>query len=76
MLMQSKMSEEEFRGALKKFGLTPAEACNLLWMKTRAVVNANTVNLHVERYGAMSGAYTAAFRLLFKELERDHDYTA
>ena len=73
--MQSKMSDEEFRGCLKKFGLTPAEACNLLWMKTRAVIRAHTVQLHVERFGSMSSAHTAAFRLLFKDLERDHEHS-
>jgi len=73
--MSSKMSKEEFEGQLKRFGLTPSEACNLLWIKTRAVVVAKTVMLHVERYGAMSGAYTAAFRLFFRELEKDHERT-
>lgn len=74
--MQSKMSKEEFNGELKKYGISPSEACNLLWIKTRAVVQATTINLHIERYGAMSAAYTAAFRLLFKDLERDHEHTA
>lgn len=72
-MMLSKMTREEFNGNLKKFGITAAEACNLLWMKTRAVVKAETIMLHVDRYGAMSAAYTAAFRLLFRDLERDHE---
>ena len=74
--MQAKMSLEEFNGNLEKFGITPAEACNLLWLKTRAVIKSETVKQHVERYGAMSAAYTAAFRFLFKELERDHERSA
>ena len=74
--MKSKMTAEEFKGYLDKFGLQPADACNLLWIKTRAVISANTLTLHVNRYGSMSSAYTAAFRLLFKDLERDHERTA
>lgn len=74
--MQSKMSLEEFEGELKKYGITAPEACKLVWMKTRAVIDANTLKLHMERYGRMSAAYTAAFRLFFESLRQDHEHTA
>lgn len=72
-MMRSKMTKEEFDGGLAKFGLTQTEALNVLWLKTRVVLSLGNIQTHMDRYGALSGAYTAAFRLLFRELERDHE---
>ena len=74
-MMTSKMTAEEFEGYLKKFNISAAEACNLIWIKTKAVLQAHTLNQHIERYGTLSAANTAAFRFLFKDLERDHEHT-
>lgn len=74
-MMTAKMGVEEFEGNLKKFGISYSEACNLVWVKVRAVIVPNTLRQHMERYGSMSSAYTAAFRFLFRELERDHEHT-
>lgn len=71
--MTAKMSEEEYRGNLRKFNISEAEACSLIWIKTRAVLKASTISLHLQRYGTLSAAHTASFRFLFKDLERDHE---
>lgn len=71
--MNSKMSEEEFEKELKKCGLTASEACISIENRTGVQIRASIIYLHIERYGAMSSAYTALFRLLFKELGRQHE---
>lgn len=71
--MTSKMTEEELNGNLKKFGLSRTEACRLVWLKTRATLNPSNMQNHIQRYGALSAPYTAALRLFFKDLEREHE---
>lgn len=71
--MRAKMTIEEFKGQLSRFGITETEAINLIWLKTRAVISQAAFQTHISRYGSLSPAYTATFRLLFRELERDHE---
>ncbi len=72
MVMQAKMSEEEYRGSLKKFGLGTSEAAQLIWIKTGSVIRPQVTETHLNRYGSLSHAYTAVYRFLFREMEREH----
>ena len=74
--MQAKMTEDEYKGYLKKFGLREIDAINLVWLKTRVTLSQGNIQTHIARSGSMSPAYTALFRLLFRDLERDHEYSA
>ena len=67
------MTEEEFNGFMSRHRLAMPAILQLMWMKTGAVISSDHIRTHFTRYGALSPAMTAAFRLLFKQLERDHE---
>jgi hypothetical protein len=74
MFMTDKMAKEEFEGQLKRFGCSGISAiCQMMHLKTGALVMPQTVRTHLDRYGHLSTALTAALRLLFRELERNHE---
>jgi hypothetical protein len=74
MFMSERMSKEEFEGNLKKFGLSGiSSACHIVLMKTGAVLRPDSVRSHLERQQYLSPAYTAIFRMIFKELEKRHE---
>lgn len=72
--MTGTMTQEEFKGLLKRYGFTGTSAiCHVLLMKTGVVLRPQSVNTHLERYGRLSPSLTATFRLLSRELERCHE---
>lgn len=73
--MTTKMSKEEFDGQIKRFGLSGiSEISHIMLLKTGAVLSPQSVRTQMERYGHLSPSLTAAFRLLFRDLERSHEH--
>jgi hypothetical protein len=73
MMIEAKMSAEEFNGLLKRYRLNYADVSSLIYMKTGAVIDPKHVRTQLERYGFLSGTMTAVFRLLFKLLDAVHE---
>lgn len=74
-MMSMQMTKEEFEGQLKRFGCNGiSSACHILLLKTGAAINPKSVRTHLERYGHLSPSLTAAFRMMFREMERQHEY--
>lgn len=67
--LKSKMTEDEFRSALKKAGISGiSEALIILERNTGVNIHHSAISTHILRYGALSKAHTAMFRLLFDKL--------
>jgi hypothetical protein len=74
MLMTAKMTTEEFRGQMSRYGLNQVtQVCHVLFMKTGVVIDPRHIRLNMERKEQFSAPLSAAFRLLFKDLERQHE---
>ena len=71
MIIESKMSAEEFTGLAKKYRLNYSDVSTLLFARTGAVIKPQSLRTHVERHGAFSAPLTAALRLLFGQLENE-----
>lgn len=72
--MTTQMTDDEFKGQMKRFGfIGVSPLCHVLYLKTGVILRPQTVSTHLERYGHLSCVMTAAFRLLFRELERQHE---
>lgn len=72
--MTEQMTKEELQGQIKRFGLSGVSSvCHVLLLKSGAVLRPQSVTTHLDRYGHLSPTMTAAFRLLFRELERQHE---
>ena len=71
MALTTKMSKDEFNTHLKRFNLSAAEACNLVYNHTGVVIAAKRVTESVDRYGLLGAPMTALFRYLFKRLETE-----
>lgn len=75
MMMTDKMSNEEFEGQLKRFGISGKSAlCHVIYLKTGVIITPGSVQTHLERHGRLSAALTAMLRLLFREMERSHEH--
>lgn len=72
MSMTSKMTDDEYKGGLKKFKISQTEAVELIYIKTGSVIRTDAVQTHLSRYGHLSAPYSALYRFLFRELENEH----
>lgn len=63
------MTKAEWEAGLQKFNLTPTRVCDLIYIRTGAIIKPKHIHADLDRYGRFSERCTALFRFVFIDLK-------
>jgi hypothetical protein len=66
------MNEQELNNQLEFFNLSLCDACDLIYIRTKQVIDPKHIRTSFDRYGKLAKPTSALFRLFFYILEREH----